>query len=62
VARGAPDEQNRCTAKVALPTFGMSAKERILLTVFIERSEDETCIISARLATRPERRRYEESE
>jgi uncharacterized DUF497 family protein len=42
--------------------IGTSSKERILLTVFIERSEDETRIISARVATRPERRRYEEGE
>ena len=42
--------------------MGASSKERILLTVFIEKSEDETRVISARLATRPERRRYEEGE
>ena len=42
--------------------IGMSWKTRILLTVFIEKSEDEVRLISARLATRPERRRYEEGE
>jgi uncharacterized DUF497 family protein len=34
----------------------------MLVTVFIERTEDEVRLISARLATRPERRRYEEEE
>jgi uncharacterized DUF497 family protein len=38
--------------------IGMSWKARILLTVFIEKREDEIRLISARLATRAERRRY----
>jgi uncharacterized protein len=42
--------------------IGMSWKARILLTVFIEKSEEEIRLVSARLATRPERRRYEEGE
>ncbi|MDP9151162.1 MAG: BrnT family toxin [Myxococcota bacterium] len=42
--------------------IGLSWKARILLTVFIEKSEDEVRLISARLASRPERRRYEEGE
>lgn len=42
--------------------IGMSWEARMLVTVFIERTEDEVRLISARLATRPERRRYEEGE
>ena len=42
--------------------IGMSRKTRILVTVFIETADDEVRLISARLATRPERRRYEEGE
>jgi uncharacterized DUF497 family protein len=42
--------------------IGMSWKTRVLVTVFIEKSEDEIRLISSRLATRPERRRYEEGE
>ncbi len=42
--------------------IGTSWKDRILLTVFIEKSEDEIRLISARTATRAERRRYEEGE
>jgi uncharacterized DUF497 family protein len=42
--------------------IGMSWKARILLTAFIEKGEDEIRLITARLATRPERRRYEEGE
>ncbi len=42
--------------------IGISWNERILVTVFIERTEDEVRLISARLATRPERRRYEEGD
>ena len=41
--------------------IGMSGRARILLTVFIE-AEEFTRLISARVATRPERRRYEEGE
>lgn len=39
---------------------GQSEKLRILVTVFVELSEDTTRIISARRATSHERRRYEE--
>jgi len=42
--------------------IGMSREARMLVTVFIERTENEVRLISARLATRPERRRYEEGE
>jgi uncharacterized DUF497 family protein len=42
--------------------IGMSWKARILVTAFVEKTEDEIRLISARLATRPERRRYEEGE
>ncbi len=42
--------------------IGTSWKERILFTVFIEKGEHETRLISARIATRAERRRYEEGE
>jgi len=40
--------------------IGLSLSERVLVTVFVERSEDETRIISARRASGHERRRYEE--
>jgi uncharacterized DUF497 family protein len=42
--------------------IGMSGEERILLTEFIETEDEVTRIISARLATRSERRRYEEGD
>ncbi len=42
--------------------IGMSWETRILVTVFLEKTEDEVRRISARLATRPERRRYEEGD
>ena len=42
--------------------IGMSGNARILFTVFVERDETVTRIISARLASRSERRRYEEGE
>jgi len=42
--------------------IGESALRRTLVTVFAERSASETRIISARRATRNERRRYEEGE
>jgi uncharacterized protein len=42
--------------------IGMSKEANILVTVFIEKSEDVVRLISARLATRHERRRYEEGE
>jgi len=42
--------------------IGLSWEARMLVTVFIEKTEDEVRLISARLATRPERRRYEEGE
>lgn len=42
--------------------IGTSWKQRILFTVFIEKSGDEIRLISARLATRAERRRYEEGD
>jgi len=42
--------------------IGMSREANVLVTVFIEKSEEAVRLISARLATRPERRRYEEVE
>jgi len=42
--------------------IGESLAGRILLVVFVEREEDLLRIISARRATRHERRRYEEGE
>jgi len=42
--------------------IGMSGRERILFTVFLERGDSETRLISARRATRAERRRYEEGD
>ena len=42
--------------------IGESALRRTLVTVFAERSASETRIISARRATRHERRRHEEGE
>ncbi|MBK6694529.1 MAG: BrnT family toxin [Myxococcales bacterium] len=42
--------------------IGMSFTERVLVTVFIERHDDEIRLISARMATRAERRRYEEGD
>ena len=42
--------------------IGMSSEANVLVTIFIEKSEEEVRLISARLATRPERRRYEEGE
>jgi len=41
---------------------GQSEKIRVLLVVFIERSEDTIRIISARRATSHERKRYEEGD
>jgi uncharacterized protein len=43
-----------------LIVIGSSKGERLLLVVFVEKDEDEIRIISARLATSHERRRYEE--
>lgn len=42
--------------------IGLSGRARVLFTVFIEKGDTETRLISARLATRPERRRYEEGD
>ncbi|HLE70862.1 MAG TPA: BrnT family toxin [Vicinamibacteria bacterium] len=42
--------------------IGESAASRILLVVFVERDRDALRLISARRATRRERRRYEEGE
>jgi uncharacterized DUF497 family protein len=42
--------------------IGESLAERILLVVFVERGRDVVRLISARRATRHERRRYEEGE
>jgi len=42
--------------------IGESEAQRILLVVFVERDEDLLRLISARRATRHERRRYEEGE
>jgi uncharacterized protein len=42
--------------------LAMSQRERLLFTVHAERDHDVIRIISARLATRAERRRYEQDE
>jgi len=42
--------------------IGMSRDHRLVYTVHAELADDCIRIISARLATRPERRRYEEEE
>jgi uncharacterized protein len=42
--------------------IGQSNKRRVLLVVFIEKSEDTIRIISARRVTSHERKRYEEGE
>ena len=42
--------------------IGQSVSQRILLVVFVEPAEDGLRLISARRATRHERRRYEEGE
>ena len=42
--------------------IGESLGARILLVVFVERNRDHVRLISARRATRHERRRYEEGE
>jgi uncharacterized protein len=41
---------------------GTSSRERILVTVYVEQDGDTTRIISAREASRTERRHYEEGE
>jgi uncharacterized protein len=41
---------------------GLSARERLLFTVFVEVSDDHVRIISARRATSHERKKYEEGE
>ena len=42
--------------------IGYSARERLMFCVRAERDRDTIRLISARLATRPERRRYEEED
>jgi uncharacterized protein len=42
--------------------IGMSFTERVVVTIFIEKHDDEIRLISARMATRAERRRYEEGD
>jgi uncharacterized DUF497 family protein len=54
--------ERKCITLLRVRPIRMSWKARILVTVFIEKTEDEIRLISARLATRPERRRYEEGE
>ena len=45
-----------------LRIIGESISQRVLLVVYVERNEDQVRLISARRATRHERRRYEEGE
>ena len=52
------DERHPENARI----IGESLAARILLVVFIERDRDVVRLISARRATRHERRRYEEGE
>ena len=42
--------------------IGESISQRVLLVVYVERNENQVRLISARRATRHERRRYEEGE
>jgi uncharacterized protein len=42
--------------------IGMSGNRRVLLVVFVERDESGVRLISARRATKSERKRYEEGE
>jgi hypothetical protein len=42
--------------------IGMSGSRRVLLVVFVERDESAVRLISARRATKSERKRYEEGE
>ncbi len=42
--------------------IGTSTRERILVTLFIETDDRVIRLVSARVATRPERRRYEEGD
>ncbi len=42
--------------------IGLSERERVIFTVFVELSEDSIRIVSARRATSHERRRYEEGD
>ena len=41
---------------------GLSARQRVLFTVFVEFSDDDVRIISARRATSYERKKYEEGD
>jgi uncharacterized DUF497 family protein len=52
------DERHPENARI----IGESLAARILLVVFIERGRDVVRLLSARRATRQERRRYEEGE
>jgi uncharacterized DUF497 family protein len=52
------DESHAENARI----IGESLGARILLVVFVERDRDHVRLISARRATRHERRRYEEGE
>lgn len=58
LARVIEDERHPENARI----IGESLAVRILLVVFIERDRDVVRLISARRATRHERRRYEEGE
>jgi hypothetical protein len=40
--------------------IGLSQRQRLIVTVYVEKRDDVIRIISARKATRPERRKYEE--
>lgn len=42
--------------------IGMSFTERVLVTVFIDKHDDEIRLVSARMATRAERRHYEKGD
>ncbi len=42
--------------------IGLSTRQRVLFTVFVEISDDEVRIISARRATPHERKKYEEGD
>lgn len=52
-----PDHSNNEERMVLI---GMSSKDRLLVVVHAEKTEDEVRLISARKATRKERKQYEE--
>ena len=54
------DDPRHSKGEHRLVLLGVSAKERLIAVMFTERGKDHVRLISARLATRPERHNYEE--